>query len=129
MSTFQIAKMSGAFSTRSVRSGICYSSALVVDELFYGGSAEGKDIPPPAIRVAPKRRTLILINRLSGPAHSGYWDTERQRSRSRDSICNPQIIQSELSQMFPVLTQELSSSDQKRAENWRTLKCSMENRL
>ena len=27
--------------------------------------------------------------------------------------------------MFPVLTQELSSSDQKRAESWRTLKCNV----
>jgi hypothetical protein len=31
-------------------------TALVVDELFYEGSAEGKDIPPPAIRVVPERR-------------------------------------------------------------------------
>ena len=31
-------------------------TALVVDELFYEGSAEGQDIPPPAIRVVPERR-------------------------------------------------------------------------
>src|ERR1700722_17233025 len=53
-------------------------AALVVDQLFYLGPAEGKDIPPPALRVVPDGRSLILINRASGPGGSGYWDGEKE---------------------------------------------------
>jgi hypothetical protein len=61
-------------------------TALVVDELFYEGAAEGKDIPSPAIRVVPRERSPILINRLGGPGASGYWDAEKDIVVSPDEV-------------------------------------------
>jgi len=49
---------------------------LVVSELFYEGEAEGEDIPAPALRVVPRERTLILINRPSDDGN-GYCDQEK----------------------------------------------------
>src|SRR5437588_4757579 len=49
--------------------------SLVVSELFYEGEAEGEDIPPPALRVVPRARSLILIRRLSD--ENRYWDQEK----------------------------------------------------
>jgi hypothetical protein len=51
--------------------------SLVVSDLSYEGDAEGKDIPPPALRVVPRARSLILIKRTSGAGGSGYWDQEK----------------------------------------------------
>jgi hypothetical protein len=48
--------------------------SLVLSELSYEGEAEGKDIPPPALKVVPEARSLILIKRLSQPGENGYWD-------------------------------------------------------
>src|SRR5208282_6369816 len=48
--------------------------SLVLSELSYEGEAEGKDIPPPALKVVPEGRSLILIKRLTQPGESGYWD-------------------------------------------------------
>ena len=50
--------------------------SLVVSELFYEGEAEGEDIPPPALRVVPRARSLILIRRLSDDGNR-YWDQEK----------------------------------------------------
>jgi hypothetical protein len=61
-------------------------TALVVDQLFYEGSAEGNDIPPPALRVVPDGRSLILISRASGPGSSGYWDAEKDMVVGPDEI-------------------------------------------
>jgi hypothetical protein len=38
---------------------------------------EGEDIPPPALKVVPRTRSLILIKRLSGPGEAGCWDQEK----------------------------------------------------
>jgi len=51
--------------------------SIVLSELSYGGEAEGEDIPPPALKVEPRKRALILIKRLSGPGEAGYWDQEK----------------------------------------------------
>ncbi len=51
--------------------------SLVVSGLSYEGEAEGEDIPPPALRVVPRERALILIERPSGPGEAGYWDQEK----------------------------------------------------
>lgn len=51
--------------------------SLVADELFYEEEAEGEDIPPPALIVVPRERSLILIERPSGSGEAGYWDQEK----------------------------------------------------
>jgi hypothetical protein len=51
--------------------------SLVVGELLYDGEAEGQDMPPPTLRVVPRERSLILIERPSGPGEAGYWDQEK----------------------------------------------------
>ena len=50
--------------------------ALVVDELSTAGGADGGDVPLPVLKVVPQR-SLILIQRLSGPGQAGYWDQEK----------------------------------------------------
>src|SRR5207244_13401488 len=60
--------------------------SLVVDELFYEGEAEDEDIPPPALKVVPRERSLILINRPSGPGEAGYWDQEKDMVVGPDDI-------------------------------------------
>lgn len=50
--------------------------SIVLSELSYNGEAKGVDIPPPALRVVP-RRSLILIQRLSGSGEARYWDQEK----------------------------------------------------
>ena len=50
--------------------------SLVADELFYEEEAEGEDIPAPSLRVVPRERTVILINRPSDDGN-GYWDQEK----------------------------------------------------
>jgi|SRR5579864_645593 len=59
--------------------------ALVVSELFYEGEAEGEDIPPPALRVVPRPRSLILIRRPSDDGN-GYWDQEKDMVVGPDDI-------------------------------------------
>jgi hypothetical protein len=51
--------------------------SLVVDELFYEGETEGEEIPPPVLRVVPRPRALVLIERPSGPNEANYWDQEK----------------------------------------------------
>jgi hypothetical protein len=51
--------------------------SLVVSELSYDGEAEGEDIPPPALKVVPRERSLILIERPTGPGEAGCWDQEK----------------------------------------------------
>lgn len=60
--------------------------SLVVSELSYEGEAEDKDIPPPALRVVPERRSLILIKRLTEPGKGGYWDQEKDMVVGPDDI-------------------------------------------
>jgi hypothetical protein len=55
--------------------------SLVVSELSYDGEAEGEHIPPPALKVVPQARSLILIRRLTGPGEAGYWDQEKDYGR------------------------------------------------
>jgi len=59
---------------------------LVVSELSYEGEAEGEDIPPPVLKVAPREGTLILIRRPGGPGESGYWDEEKDMVVGPDDI-------------------------------------------
>jgi len=60
--------------------------SLVVSELSYEGEAEGADIPPPALKVAPRASSLILIKRVSGPGEAGYWDQEKDMVVGPDDI-------------------------------------------
>ncbi|MFY9908654.1 MAG: hypothetical protein WCF22_23770 [Candidatus Sulfotelmatobacter sp.] len=60
--------------------------SLVVSELSCEGDAEGDDIPPPALKVVPQARSLILIKRLSGPGEAGYWDQEKDMVVGPDDI-------------------------------------------
>jgi hypothetical protein len=60
--------------------------SLVVSELSYEGDAEGDNIPPPVLRVVPRERTLILIQRLSGPREATYWDHEKDMVVGPDDI-------------------------------------------
>jgi hypothetical protein len=60
--------------------------SLVVTELSYEGEAEGEDIPPPALKVVPRARSLILIRRLTGPREAGYWDQEKDMVVGPDDI-------------------------------------------
>ena len=50
--------------------------ALVVNELSCAAEADGKDVAVPILKVVPQR-SLILIERLSGPGQAGYWDQEK----------------------------------------------------
>ncbi len=60
--------------------------SLVVSELSYEAQAEGADIPPPRLKVVPRARSLILIQRLSGPREAGYWDQEKDMVVGPDDI-------------------------------------------
>ena len=59
---------------------------LGVTELCYDAEAEDEDVPPPALKVVPRPRSLILIKRLSGPGESGYWDEEKDLVVGPDDI-------------------------------------------
>ena len=52
-------------------------NSLVADELSYEGTAERADLLPPALRVVPEHRSLILIKRLSAPGEATYWGDAR----------------------------------------------------
>ncbi len=60
--------------------------SLVVDELSYEGTAEGPDVPPPALRVVPKHRALLLVKALSAPGEASYWGQERDLYVDSDDI-------------------------------------------
>ena len=60
--------------------------SLVVSELSYEGDAEGDDIPPAVLRVVPRERALILIQRPSGPREATYWDQEKDMVVGPDDI-------------------------------------------
>jgi hypothetical protein len=61
--------------------------SLVVSELLYEGEAESEDMGPPTLRVVPRERSLILIQRPSGPGQAGYWDQEK------DMVVGPRDIE------------------------------------
>jgi hypothetical protein len=58
--------------------------SIVLSELSYEGEAKGEDIPPPALKVVPQGRSLILIRRLT--ESGGYWDQEK------DMVVGPEDI-------------------------------------
>ena len=60
-------------------------NALIVDELSYEGEAESDGVPP-VLRVVPKLRALILIERVTGPGQAGYWDQEKDLVVGPDDI-------------------------------------------
>ncbi|MGC1089646.1 MAG: hypothetical protein WA894_14485, partial [Candidatus Acidiferrum sp.] len=60
--------------------------SIVLSELSYAGEAKGEDIPPPALKVVPQGRSLILIQRPSEPGQAGYWDQEK------DMVVGPRDI-------------------------------------
>jgi hypothetical protein len=60
--------------------------ALVISELSYEGDAKGDDIPPPVLRIVPRERALILIERTSGPGEATYWDQEKDMVVGPDDI-------------------------------------------
>jgi hypothetical protein len=63
----------------------------LISELSYEGGAEGEDIPPPALKVVPRERSLILIRRLTEAGEAGYWDQEK------DMVVGPNDITLDLS--------------------------------
>ena len=60
--------------------------SLVVSDLSYEGDAQGDDIPPPVLRVVPRERTLILIQRPTEPGQATYWDQEKDMVVGPDDI-------------------------------------------
>lgn len=60
--------------------------SLVMSELSSEGDAKGQDVAPPALKVVPRGRSLILIRRLSGPGEAGYWDQEKDMVVGPDDI-------------------------------------------
>jgi hypothetical protein len=68
--------------------------SVVLSELSYEGKAEGEDIPPPALRVVPRTRSLILIRRLT--ELGGYWDQETELGgywdQEKDMVVGPDDI-------------------------------------
>jgi len=60
--------------------------SLVVSELSYEGGTEGDDMPPPALKVVPRARSLILIKRINEPGQAGYWDQEKDMLVGPDDI-------------------------------------------
>lgn len=57
--------------------------SLVLSELLYERDAEEH---PPLLKVIPRARSLILIQRLSGPGEAGYWDQEKDMIVGPDDI-------------------------------------------
>jgi hypothetical protein len=51
--------------------------SLVLSELPCEGEIESEDVPGPVLKVVPQERSLILVQRLSGPGEAGYWDQEK----------------------------------------------------
>jgi hypothetical protein len=60
--------------------------SLVVDELSYEGDAQGVGIPPPVLRVVPRARALILIQRPTEPGQATSWDQEKDMIVGPDDI-------------------------------------------
>ena len=60
--------------------------SLVVSELSYEGNAQGNDIPPPVLRVVPRARAVILIQRPTEPGQATYWDQEKDMVVGPDDI-------------------------------------------
>jgi len=59
--------------------------SLVVSELSYEGDAGLGDIPPPVLKVVPRERSLILIQRPSEDGNC-YWDQEKDMVVGPDEI-------------------------------------------
>jgi hypothetical protein len=69
--------------------------SLVVSELFYeDDDAEDAEIPSLVLKVVPRARSLILIQRPSGDGNAGYWDQER------DLVVGPDEIELEFLDYF-----------------------------
>src|ERR1700722_11257480 len=60
--------------------------SLVLSELSFEGEAEGENTPPPALKVVPGARSLILIRRLAKHGEAGYWDQEKDMVVGPDEI-------------------------------------------
>jgi hypothetical protein len=60
--------------------------ALVVSELVRDGTKEGEENDLPILKVVPRPRSEILINRLSEPGGAGYWDQEKDLVVGPDDI-------------------------------------------
>ena len=59
--------------------------SLVDSQLFYEGGQEEGDIPPLVLRVVPRPRQLILIERPSADSNH-YWDQEKDMVVGPDEI-------------------------------------------
>lgn len=59
---------------------------LIISELSCKAEAGGEDMAPPFLKVVPKERALILIQRLSESGQAGYWDQEK------DMVVGPRDI-------------------------------------
>ncbi len=52
--------------------------SLVLDELLYEeGSEEDGNVPSPILRVVPRIRSLILVQRSNALGQASYWDQEK----------------------------------------------------
>lgn len=61
-------------------------NSLVMSELFTREDWNRTNIHSPTLRVVPRRRSLILIKRLSEPGQAGYWDEEKDMIVGSDDI-------------------------------------------
>lgn len=59
--------------------------SLIDSQLFYEGGEEDGDIPPLALRVVPRPRSPILIERPSADSNH-YWDQEKDMVVGPDEI-------------------------------------------
>ena len=59
---------------------------LIISELSSETEAGREDMAPPVLKVVPKERALILIQRLSEAGQAGYWDQEK------DMVVGPRDI-------------------------------------
>jgi hypothetical protein len=61
-------------------------NVLIISELSSEAEAGGEDMAPPVLKVMPKERALILIQRLSEAGQARYWDQEK------DMVVGPRDI-------------------------------------
>lgn len=59
--------------------------SLIAREISYESNS-GEEVLPLVLKIIPRARTPILIERLSGPGEAGYWDQEKDMVVGPDNI-------------------------------------------
>lgn len=57
-----------------------------MSELLHEEDIEEADVHPPVLKVVPKTRSLILIQRPSSLGEAGYWDQEKDLVVGPDEV-------------------------------------------